>query len=65
MPASILLGRLDIQAVIRQAKAEGDLGAWVEPGPLVYALFFLVCVSLVLAGVSTVIDVRRNRSLDS
>jgi hypothetical protein len=61
-PASVLIVRLDTEAVVRQAKVDGGWGVWVEPGGLIYTFFFIGCVSFVLAIVSTIVDVSRSDS---
>ena len=60
-PASILITRLELQAVVRKAIADGAFGAWVDPGPLSYLFLFVGLGSLVAAIVSLLVDLRRAR----
>jgi hypothetical protein len=60
-PASILITRLEIEAVVRKAIADGVLGAWVDAGPLSYLLLFVGLGSFVAAIISLFVDFRRAR----
>jgi hypothetical protein len=61
LPASIVITRLQEAAVIRQARENGDLGAWVDPGPLFYLLLFVGFGCFIAAVISVVTDVRHHK----
>ena len=60
-PASVVITKLQEAAVIRHARKNGDLGAWVDPGPLSYLLLFVGFGCFMAAVVSVVIDVRHRK----
>ena len=60
-PASIVIARLQEAAVIRRARENGDLGVWIDPGPLFYLFLFVGFGCFVAAVISAVADVRRHK----
>jgi hypothetical protein len=57
-PASILIWRLYVQSLVREATAKGEFAGWYDPGILFYALLFVGLLSFVAGIVSLVMDMR-------
>lgn len=58
-PASIMLFHMYRQAIIRGAQAEGGITPWVDPGVLIYGLFWVGLVCILGFVISLISDLRR------
>ena len=58
-PASIVITRVEIAAVVRKAQEEGAFSAWVDPGPLSYLFLFLGLAAFGAGMLSLLLDIRR------
>ena len=60
-PASILIWRLHVESIVRDAKERGEFAGWADPGVMYYVLLFVGLLSFVLGLVSLAVDVRCSR----
>jgi hypothetical protein len=51
-PASILIWRLPVESIVRDAKEREEFAPWVDPGIMYYVLLFVGLVSFVSGVVS-------------
>ena len=61
-PVSVLIWRLHLAWVIREAKQRGEFPGWYDPGILFHALLFVGLGCFVLAVISLLVDALRSRS---